>query len=267
MGRLDEHEAFLRAIFDAPEDDTPRLVYADFLEENGEPERAEFIRVQCRLAPWPTPYDGTGTAEIRKRERELLSRLHPELELINWTWEEQRQISLGRGFVSQPIAVICPGELDDPQSFREKVVRSRPHWFGVTSLSIQPGWFLHAGHLDLLFNTAALQRVIDWDLGGHVEEIAGGPQTADAGTYALIDMHVQPVITVEGVEALAGHRGARRIQSLNLTNNNLDNDAARALVRSPYLIKLKRLDLLEGNRLRGRTWQQLLEKFGEEVVG
>jgi hypothetical protein len=80
-------------------------------------------------------------------------------------------------------------------------------------------------------------------------------------------MHVQPVITVEGVEALAGHRGARRIQSLNLTNNTLDNDAARALVRSPYLIKLKRLDLLEGNRLRGRTWQQLLEKFGEDVVG
>jgi uncharacterized protein (TIGR02996 family) len=33
-----------------PPDDTPRLVYADWLEENGEPERAEFIRVQVELS-------------------------------------------------------------------------------------------------------------------------------------------------------------------------------------------------------------------------
>ena len=265
MGRLDEHEAFLRAIFDAPEDDTPRLVYADFLEENGEPERAEFIRVTCELAS-----HGSGWSEtdrLKKRERELLDRLHPELELINWTPEERAQIRIDRGFVTQPIAVICPGELDDLRSFREKVVRSRPHWFGAKALSIQPGWVLRGEHLDVLLNAAALQQVTDWNLGGHVEEIAGGPQTEDAGTYALIDMHVQSVITVEGVEALAAHRGARRIRSLDLTNNNLDNDAARALVRSPYLINLKRLDLLEGNRLQVLTWQQLLEKFGEDVVG
>jgi uncharacterized protein (TIGR02996 family) len=266
MDRLAEHEAFLRAIFDAPDDDTPRLVYADFLDENGEPERAELIRLQCELARTPVSSDPSQKA-LRTRERELLGRLHPELDVINWSWEEQRQIGIGRGFVTQPAAVVCPGELDDVRSFREKIVRSRPHWFGVNSLSIQEGWFLHAGHLDVLFNTAALEKVTDWDLGGHVEEIAGGPQTEDAGTYALIDMHVQPVITVEGVEALAGHRGARRIQSLILINNNLDNDAARALVRSPYLIRLQRLDLLEGNRLHGRTWQQLLEKFGADVVG
>src|SRR5262249_43368792 len=50
MDLLTQHEAFLRAIFDAPEDDTPRLVYADFLEENGEGNRAELIRLQCELA-------------------------------------------------------------------------------------------------------------------------------------------------------------------------------------------------------------------------
>ena len=46
MDLLSQHEAFLRAIFDAPDDDTPRLVYADFLQENGEDDRAELIRVQ-----------------------------------------------------------------------------------------------------------------------------------------------------------------------------------------------------------------------------
>src|SRR6516164_3398920 len=44
------HEAFLRAILEEPEDDTHRLVYADYLEEHGDPDRAEFIRVQCELA-------------------------------------------------------------------------------------------------------------------------------------------------------------------------------------------------------------------------
>ena len=44
------HVGFLRAIIEHPEDDTPRLIYADWLEENGDPDRAEFIRVQCELA-------------------------------------------------------------------------------------------------------------------------------------------------------------------------------------------------------------------------
>jgi uncharacterized protein (TIGR02996 family) len=42
--------AFIRAICAAPDDDLPRLVYADFLDEAGEWERAAFIRVQCELA-------------------------------------------------------------------------------------------------------------------------------------------------------------------------------------------------------------------------
>src|SRR5262249_2503800 len=35
-----------------PDDDTPRLVYADWLEERGDP-RGEFIRLQCALARMP----------------------------------------------------------------------------------------------------------------------------------------------------------------------------------------------------------------------
>jgi len=44
---------FLRAILEAPDDDGPRLVYADWLEERGEEARAEFIRVQVELARTP----------------------------------------------------------------------------------------------------------------------------------------------------------------------------------------------------------------------
>lgn len=47
---MTDHDTLLAAIRDSPDDDAPRLIYADWLEEHGEPERAEFIRVQCRLA-------------------------------------------------------------------------------------------------------------------------------------------------------------------------------------------------------------------------
>src|SRR5690349_5412138 len=48
---MSDHAAFLRAITSEPADDTARLVYADYLEELGEPRqvaRAEFIRAQIQ---------------------------------------------------------------------------------------------------------------------------------------------------------------------------------------------------------------------------
>lgn len=47
---MSDRSAFLVAIIAAPDDDTPRLVFADWLQERGEDARAEFIRVQCELA-------------------------------------------------------------------------------------------------------------------------------------------------------------------------------------------------------------------------
>jgi uncharacterized protein (TIGR02996 family) len=42
LGLLDD-------VLDHPEDDVPRLVMADWLEDNDQPTRAEFIRVQIEL--------------------------------------------------------------------------------------------------------------------------------------------------------------------------------------------------------------------------
>jgi uncharacterized protein (TIGR02996 family) len=44
-----EWAEFLKRIIEQPEDDTVRLVLCDWLEENGQAERAEFIRVQCEI--------------------------------------------------------------------------------------------------------------------------------------------------------------------------------------------------------------------------
>ena len=49
MTATDTEKGLLRKILDVPFDNTPRLVYADYLDENGQEERAEFIRVQCDI--------------------------------------------------------------------------------------------------------------------------------------------------------------------------------------------------------------------------
>ena len=46
---MTDGDALYRAIVARPEDDTPRLVYADWLEEHGRAEEAEFIRLDCKF--------------------------------------------------------------------------------------------------------------------------------------------------------------------------------------------------------------------------
>ena len=50
---MSERAAFISAILDNLADDTPRLVFADWLQEHGEEARAEFIRCQIEAAKLP----------------------------------------------------------------------------------------------------------------------------------------------------------------------------------------------------------------------
>jgi uncharacterized protein (TIGR02996 family) len=63
-------KAFLEYIVANPDEDTPRLAYADWLEENGRAERAELIRVQCERARLPA-WDAD-QVRLRLREQALL---------------------------------------------------------------------------------------------------------------------------------------------------------------------------------------------------
>src|SRR5215208_5695078 len=71
---MSDEDALLAAIAAHPEEDTPRLVYADWLDENGQPERAEFVRVQCELARLGEHDDSPRKAELRQREKKLWTR-------------------------------------------------------------------------------------------------------------------------------------------------------------------------------------------------
>src|SRR5262245_56023697 len=70
-----EPDAFLQAILAQPDDDHLRLIYADWLEERGDP-RGEFIRLQIALAD--ENMDTPRRQEFLLREGEL--RTHHDLE-------------------------------------------------------------------------------------------------------------------------------------------------------------------------------------------
>lgn len=54
------------AIVATPDDDGPRLVYADWLEEHGDSERCEFIRAQCTWPTLPELVDVSERVEMRE---------------------------------------------------------------------------------------------------------------------------------------------------------------------------------------------------------
>src|SRR5947199_5771038 len=69
-------DPFLRAILDAPDDELPRLIYADWLDERGDPDRAEFIRLQVELARLPVR--DPLRKPLTEREAELMNAHGPD---------------------------------------------------------------------------------------------------------------------------------------------------------------------------------------------
>jgi uncharacterized protein (TIGR02996 family) len=74
MTATSDSTALLEAIKLNPEDDTPRLIYADCIQEEGNEPYAEFIRVQCELAQLEANWDSSKRIEEKKRHDELVSR-------------------------------------------------------------------------------------------------------------------------------------------------------------------------------------------------
>jgi uncharacterized protein (TIGR02996 family) len=69
------HEPFITAIEQKPDDDTPRLIYADWLDERADP-RGEYLRVEVRLAKLPA--GDPAAPDLRRRLRGLRGRIDPD---------------------------------------------------------------------------------------------------------------------------------------------------------------------------------------------
>ena len=244
MDDADEREAFLNAIFDAPADDLPRLVFADWLDEHGETEWAELIRILCQRTP------------VDEREQELVARF-------------ARGTTYDRGFPLLNRMAISAEILADAVKLRLNAIRNHPEWYGAAELKIAGGLIRSGRPIQTLLTSPVTARVTRLDLSGSL--LSFGDLSTETGTEVtalapLREYEYRPVVTVQAVEALVNAREARRLTHLDLRNNDLDNDAARAIVNSKNLIRLRSLHIFDNNQLRGRTWQQLLERFGPEVV-
>lgn len=89
---MTDADAFLQAIIAAPDDDVPRLVFADYLEELGEERRAEFIRTHVASS---TALDGEERREAALRAAELLAEHRAE-----WVIPHFRAVQkFRRGFI------------------------------------------------------------------------------------------------------------------------------------------------------------------------
>src|SRR6266404_2275885 len=92
---MNHHQAFLQDILEKPDDDLPRLIYADWLDEHGDPDRAEFIRTQIELARLPKNH--LGRLDLAERARQLLQR--HEKAWVGRGYERARRWHFRRGFV------------------------------------------------------------------------------------------------------------------------------------------------------------------------
>jgi len=121
----------LRAICERPFDDNLRLIAADWWEEAGEPNRAEFVRVQCQIADLD--------AEMRSTE-DCGSNLCPgcevrrglqkrELELTELLWERMC-----------PFLMLIPNKWIFRNGFVDEVHCSLADWqgYGLAIVACQP---------------------------------------------------------------------------------------------------------------------------------
>jgi uncharacterized protein (TIGR02996 family) len=172
--RLPENAPLLRAIHLSPDDNPLRLVYADWLEEQGDKAcaaRAELIRVQVELArPSPANKSKRRRARLQARQQELLAAYEKDW-LGPWADTPCRWVFV-RG-MPERIGAVAEGRiLDNPdlqarvefhRDGRVRIPYGGPGWrVSDFAWAPIPPWV--SGSYRLRFTFAEVQVEIDlWD--------------------------------------------------------------------------------------------------------
>jgi uncharacterized protein (TIGR02996 family) len=180
---MKHHPGFLQAILDAPDDDTPRLVYADWLMEHGGPAeqvRAEFIRVQVELAR--IPGDDPRRPALEMRQEELLAAHEAEWleEVPKWA---RKDAMFRRGFVDEVGCTYTTAARSLKTLFRKtplRRLRLRGRATATTSLSV-------LSRLTYLEISGLTTRGVDWILDIPGLDLTGIGVTEDM--FAASDIH------------------------------------------------------------------------------
>jgi uncharacterized protein (TIGR02996 family) len=291
-------EAFLQAIREAPDDDGPRLVYADWLEDHGQAERAEFIRVQCERAR--RDEEDPRAKALHQRAGELLQAhweewveplrkatlpLGPQFgEFWLWRYSPEGLAKFRRGFVDTltlgteefltrvgVLARLLPlrGLVLRGAGQRAEALAAAPYLDCVEML-------VFADYFDDPLKTDGARALAGSPYLGRLRWLVlARNDIADAGMEALaaapwlrglrqLDLDDNGLSDV-GVRALAASSYPTRLRGLNLAGNSIGDPGAAALAASPYLGALTVLDLAANRALTAAGREVLRQRFGPHV--
>lgn len=229
---MTDRAAFLEAIVEQPTDDLPRLVFADWLDDHDEPERAEFIRLQCAFARGePAARSQSARARMQTLEEEHRAAWIGPLSRIVF------RAGFHRGFVEHAV-VSAASLLRHAPTLREQVPLR-----GVTLLGARRV-------LPEVVRSTILKGLTALHLtGGRIGDdglqlLATCSALSDLETLRLGDN----VIGDSGVIALTRSPHLSRLTSLVLRDNAIGDSGAWELAHAPHLGRLLELDLA-GNEI------------------
>ncbi len=262
---MTDHDALLQAVLAAPEDDLPRLVFADFLEESGHPAnaaRAQFIRLQIEAEQVGVLRKEellAKAAELRpmfRDEWDLASEADPALKALR---------NYIRGFVYRLRFVLDTfleiggkalslAPIQDLILFGRPVVDTADHWQQalrvsgmerLRNLGVRPvdnsylrrgGEFL-ARRWPPLRESKNFVRLKRLDLSRNalddedvVAFVAAFAETSFGPGLLELDLSIN-LVTDAGANTLAAGRGLDNLTLLDLRNNRLTADGIAMLKR------------------------------------
>jgi uncharacterized protein (TIGR02996 family) len=280
---MTHEEAFLQDVLEHPDEDAPRLVYADWLMDQADPAgaaRGEFIHLQCALLGTE---DSARRDELQARARQLLSAHQRE-----WDSTLHRlgcsRVTYRRGFVEE-VGMPAAAFLEQAATlFRCAPVRYLKLYDAgprCADLAASP-YLARLSTLDLEGN----------DLGDEeLEALLGGPagtphlgnlqtlllfanRIGDAGLHALAGagtclarlsrLDLSANVCGAGVAELAQSRLLAQLSVLDLQRNRIGDDGALALAGSSHAGGLTWLDLSK-NPIGEQARAALRARFGGRV--
>jgi uncharacterized protein (TIGR02996 family) len=230
---------FLEDIIAHPDDNAPRLIFADWLEEHGDSDRAEFIRVQIQRASLPE-WDARQVA-LRLREQALIEQHEPK-------WREGLPDIEGMDWGAFRRGFVATAEFDSFAALREK---ARACWAVAPIEAVSIRWPRRDDDSEAI---EPIPRLRELTIKDRLIEPREAERLAELPLLSSLHALNLPECSLgsEGFRRVVASPHLGNLKALRVPGNVIGNQAVRALSRAASLTSLEELDLSETGSY-GRT--------------